>query len=179
MLINRRVLTAAIAFGALAAVAVRYDAALGQAGNTKPSGVVKIVSVIGKPMTSIEATLGKPQRSGKDTEGAMMDWSVYSVSGTQGVLVRYSGKQAAQYEVSFAQTVTWQAAVNALGLDAAKLKPGAMPNIPGMTKLSGHTFKDWNLYFTVAGAHYPNGGKLINTNQGLPMIEFEQKSLNE
>jgi len=177
MFFNRRILVTSLVCGFISAIAVQYNTACGQPGVAKPTGAQKILALIGKPKSAIESVLGKPQRAGKDTDGAMMDWSVYAASGTQGVLVRYSGSQAAQYEISFAKTATWQTAVKALGIDATRLKPG--PMFPGMTKLAGHSFKDWNLYFCASGAHYPNGGNLINTNQGLPMIEFEQKSLNE
>lgn len=147
-----------------------------------------IGNLLGKSRAVVEKALGKPEKSGTSEEDGY-DWARYKLAGTKGVEVLYFATgdglpktESGNFEVSFDKDATWQSAAKALGLKVATLKAVPLKNILSLSQLVGDPYKGWNVFFGGMNARYPGGdgpGELINDNGGLPMIQFEGRSIND
>lgn len=162
-------------------------------GTQNPSGLsaaqsstrFDINSLIGKSRSDIEKVLGKPDKAGVDS-GTGADRCQYKLAKTRGVRVLYAARgsglpktECTEIDVSFERGTTWQVAAKALGLDPSKLKSAQLNNIPSQFQLVGDPFKGWDVFFSDTNARYPGGSEFINDDGGLPLIQFEPRSIND
>ena len=149
----------------------------------QPRKVTDVGKLLGKSRTEIEKALGKPVKS-EDVNG--FDCLVFNAPDTKGIAAFFAARGEglskeilAFIEVSFDEKVKWQSAAETLGMKPAKLKPTPLSNIPQLMQLVGEPYKGWNVYFSRSKAKYPGGEEFINTNGGLPMIQYEARSIND
>lgn len=155
---------------------------MSQTGATAPTKAAGILKILGQAPAKFEALLGKPTKTLTTEDG--VDFVYYKVAGTEGVraILQVSQNQAMMGDVyvSFPKGTTWEKAAEAVGLKPASLKPRPLSNIPALKQLVGDPIKHWNVYFSEEGAKYSGAnGTLINEDRGLPMIQFEQRSIND
>lgn len=154
-------------------------------GQTQPKPL-DFTKILGKTRTEVEAVLGTPEKSGSSEEGGY-DWAGYKLANSRGIKVLYYARggglpktQSSNFEVSFEKGTLWKKAAQILGMKPTLLKPVPLSNILSMAQLVGDPFKGWNVYYTGNGARYPGDkGELNNEDQGLPMIQFEARSIND
>ncbi len=153
-----------------------------------PSKPLDFTKILGKTRTEVEAVLGVPDKSGASEDGGY-DWAHYKLANTRGIRAIYYATggglpktQSGNFDVSFEKGTSWKKAAEILGMKTDKLKAVPLSNIPSMAQLVLDPYKNWNVYYAGNGARYPgeNGpGELINEDQGLPLIQFEARSIND
>ena len=143
--------------------------------------VLELGDLLVKTAVEFDKAFGTPKKTGSDIE-LDMEWKTYPADGTVLFKVYFdtgTRNLVRIIELSFKRDVKWQKAIEVLGLKPEKVKATPMLEIPGMSQLIGEPYKNWNVYFTGSNGKYPGGDTLVNSNGGLPMISFEQRSIND